>query len=201
MGRKRKRVSYTRGVDRRTCLALLFGATLDAAPPPAYRSARRKLDIIESDHAPAGAVYSFTRAEIEAWADVEVPGIVPEGLRNPRVELGDGTATGRALIDFARLRHAKGAAKNWFLDKLLEGERPVTVTIDLKSANGMCTVRLLRLEVGSVAATGAVLDFLVRNFFLTLFPNAKIGEPFELEHRLERINIQPKAVYAKIKDR
>ncbi len=192
-------VSYTRSVDRRTWLALIFGATLDAAPPPAYKSARRKLDIIESDHAPAGAIYSFNKAEIEAWAAVEVPEVVPDGLRNPRVELGDGTATGHALIDFARLRHAKGASGNWLLDKLLEGERPVMAMIDLKSANGMCTVRLLRLEVGSVAATGAVLDFLVKNFFLTLFPSAKVGESFELEHRINRINIKPKAVYVQIK--
>ncbi len=173
-------------------IATVWGAT------PAYVSARRKLDLIENDRAPAGAVYSFSKAEIEAWAAVEIPEVVPDGFREARVELGSDQATGRALIDFNRLRHAKGAAKNWFLDKLLEGERPVSVSVEVHSAGGMCTVSLRRLEVSKVAANGAVLDFLIKNFFLSLFPDAKINEPFRMQHRVDRIAIRPLAVYVTI---
>lgn len=169
-----------------------------AAPLTAYQSARRKLDAIESDRAPAGTVYSFSKAEIEAWAVKEAVELIPEGFREPRIELGTDVAVGRALIDFMKLRHAKGAPKNWFLDKLLQGERPVAVTAEIQSSDGRCTVNLKRLEISGVAATGTVLDFLVNTFFLTLFPDAKIGQPFTLRHRVERIAIRPAAVYAKI---
>lgn len=180
---------------------LVLGCILIAAaanPPAAYQSAKRKLDTIENDQAPANAAYSFTKAEIEAWATVEAREEVPEGFRDPRVELGNGVATGRALIDFMKLRHAKGAPKNWFIDKLLEGERPVAVTARIDSANGMCTVHLLRLEISGVAATGSVLDFLIKNFFLTLYPEAKIGEPFRFQHRVERLEVRPAGAYIKI---
>lgn len=177
--------------------------SLAAAPPigaqsAAAKSAQRKLGLIESERAPAGAIYSFSKAEIEAWAAAEIPTVVPDGLRNARVELGVDAATGRALIDFLKLRHAKGAPKNWFLDKLLEGERPVTVHAELRSANGQCTVFLKRLEISGVSATGSVLDFLINNFFLTLYPDAKIGKPFQLRHRMESITVRPEAVYVKI---
>lgn len=173
-------------------------AAAAGAATPAYDSAKRKLDLIQNDRAPAGAVYSFTKAEIEAWVAAEIPETVPEGFRSATIQLGTSVATGRALIDFMRLRHAKGAPKNWFLDKLLEGERPVAVTVELQSANGSCTVFLRRLEISGVAANGSVLDFLIRTFFLTLYPDAKINEPFKLEHRVESVTVRPLAVYVKI---
>lgn len=194
---KRVPVAYTQSVTRRAWLFFAVAAAAGAATP-AYDSARRKLDLIQNDRAPAGALYTFTKAEIEAWAAVEIPETVPEGFRNARIELGTGVATGRALIDFTRLRHAKGAPKNWFLDKLLEGERPVAVTVELQSANGNCTVFLRRLEISSVVANGSVLDFLIKTFFLTLFPEAKINEPFRLEHRVDSIAVRPAAVSVKI---
>lgn len=179
-------------------LALCIGQA--AAPPAAYHAAQRKLDLIQEDRAPANVVYSFNKAEIEAWAAVEIPEVVPEGFRDARIELGTDVATGRGFIDFMKLRHGRGAPKNWFLDKLLQGERPVSVTVKLESANGVCTVHLQRLEISGVAATGSVLDFLVRNFFLTLYPEAKIGEPFKLQHRVESITVRPLAVYVKMKN-
>jgi hypothetical protein len=189
-------IAYTQNVLRASCLML--AALAVHAATPAYDSARRKLDAIENDRAPAGALYTFTKAEIEAWAAVEVPQTVPEGFRNPRIELGENVATGRALIDFMRLRHAKGAPRNWLIDKLLEGERPVAVTAEVRAGNGNCTVFLRRLEISGVAANGTVLDFLINNFFLTLFPEAKINEPFKMEHRVDSILVRPAGVLVKI---
>ncbi len=180
-------------------LVLSIAPAFEGAEPAAYKSARKKLDIIESNRAPANTVYSFSKAEIEAWAAVEIPQIVPEGFRDARVELGTDVATGRAYIDFMKLRHAKGGSNNWFLDKLLQGERPVAVTVQVQSAKGKCTVYLKKLEISGVSATGTVLDLLIKTFFMPLFPDAKIGQPFELDHRIERIALRPVAAYAKIK--
>jgi hypothetical protein len=188
---------YTRNVRLGRWLLILMAASALAAPP-AYNSARRKLDIIESGRATAGAFYNFSKAEIEAWAAVEIPKIIPEGFRAATVDLGTNTATGHALVDFTRMRHAKGAPKNWFIDRLLAGERPLSVTVDVKSAGGKCTVFLRRVEISGVTATGSVLDFLVKYFFLPLFPDAKIGEPFEMGYRLESIAVRPLAAYVKI---
>jgi hypothetical protein len=156
---------------------------------------------IENETAAPGSYVTFTEREIEAWARVEVPKEVPKGFRKPDAELGNNVATGRALIDFAQLRRARGAKSNWLIDKLISGERPVAVTLEVHSSNGRCTVDLRRVEVGGVAATGGVLDFLVNTFFMPLYPNAKIGKPFELAHNVESITIRPSAIYVKIKNR
>ena len=182
----------------RAVAILLAVANAADAVSPAYYSARGKLDAIEEDRAPARALYTFTKAEIEAWAAVEIPQEVPEGFRDARIDLGNNVATGHALIDFMRLRHGRGAPRNWFIDRLLQGERPVAVTVEVRAANGSCTVFLRGLEVSGVAATGAVLDFLVKNFFLTLYPDAKINEPFRMQHRVDSVVIRPDAVYVRI---
>jgi hypothetical protein len=169
------------------------------AADPLYDSARRKLDSIESFQAKPGSVISFTPAEIMAWARVEVPKIVPEGIRDMRVELGTGTAAGLARVDLLKMRQKKGQDTNWLITKLIEGERPIRVAVQVRSSGGQCTVELTRVEVSNVAASGTVLDFLVSTFFLPLFPDAKINEPFDLDYNIERIEIRPAAVRVMIK--
>jgi len=168
------------------------------AAETAYASAKRKLASIEKETAPVGATIHFTPAEIEAWARVEIPKTVPQGFRDPRVHLSEGSATGRAMVDLLRMRHAQGHATNWFIAKLIEGERPIAVSINLRSSGGWCTVNLTSLEISGVKASGSVLDFLVRTFFLSLYPNAKIGKPFELGYRIERLEIHPAGVTVRI---
>jgi len=135
---------------------------------------------------------------MEEWAKIEIPDAVPEGFRAPRVELGTGNANGYALIDFKKLRHARGAAPSW-LDNLIDGERPIKVSVSLESSKGWCTVRLNRLEISSIAATGKVLEILVKTSFLSLYPNAKINEPFELDYRIDHIQVKPTGLYVTIK--
>lgn len=164
----------------------------------AYASAKRKLASIEKETAPAGSVIAFTPREIEVWARVEIPKTVPQGFSDPRVQLGEGSATGRAMVDLLKMRHAQGQTTNWFIAKLIEGERPLAVSIDLRSSGGWCTVDLTAVEISGVRASGTVLDFLVRTFFLSLYPNAKIGKPFELGYQIERLEIHPTAVTVRI---
>ena len=53
---------------------------------------------------------------------------------------------------------------------------------------------MTRVEISGIAVTGAALDFLVNQFFLQLFPDAKVNQPFELHDNIERIDIQPDGV-------
>jgi len=162
-------------------------------------SVSHKLEIIKSGKAKPGAVFVITPVDLNAWIRVKVPEVVPEGFRQPRIELGNNTANAYALIDFLKVRHAAGVETNWLLAKLIQGEKPVKVSASFQSAKGCATVYLQRVEIGGLAVSGATLDFLIHTFFLPLYPNAKIDEPFELADRIDRIEVTPAGVRIYIK--
>ncbi len=80
---------------------------------------------------------------------------------------------------------------NWLVAKLIQGEKLVKVRASIQSAHGQATVHVLQVEIGGLAVTGAPLDFLVQNFFLPFYPDAKIDEPFELADNVDRIEVTP----------
>jgi hypothetical protein len=173
-------------------LALAAVLPLRAADP-AFTRAGNKLERIETGHARPGSVIVFTPAEMNAWARGRVPQLY-QGIRDPSVQLGAGTGTGSAFIDFLKMRQGEGLATNSLVAKLIQGERPLKVSIQLESSHGRATARLTRLEISGVAVTGAALDFLVNEFFLHLFPDAKVNQPFELHNNIERIELRPDGV-------
>jgi hypothetical protein len=162
-----------------------------AAVDPAAVNVTRKLDIIQSGRAKPGAMFVFTSAELNAWVRVKAPMVVPEGLRQPRLEMGNGTATGYALVDFLKMQHGAGIETNWLVSKLIQGEKRLMATASIQSANGRATVHLIRVEISGLAVSGATLDFLIDTFFRPLYPDAKIDEPFELSDRVDRIEVTP----------
>jgi hypothetical protein len=173
--------------ERLLVFALLF-AVIDPA-----NAVRAKWNLIKSGKARAGSAVTFSSSELNAFARSELPVVVPEGVRQPRLELGQGVVTGYALIDFLKLRHAQGQTTGWIMSKLIEGEKPVKVNVRVASANGRATVYLQRVEIAGLAVSGTTLDFLIRTFFLPLYPNAKINEPFELRDHMDRIEVSPGA--------
>jgi hypothetical protein len=178
----------------RPLLLLALAAVLPLrAADAAFARAEDKLDRIESGHARPGSVIVFTPAEMNAWARGRVPQMY-QGIRDPNVQLGVGTATGSAFVDLLKMRQGEGLATNPFIAKLIEGERPLKVSIQLDSSHGHATARLTRLEISGIAVTGAPLDFLVNEFFLHLFPDAKVNQPFELHDNIERIELRPDGV-------
>src|ERR1700679_1520792 len=145
-------------------LAMLCGPVLSADDSFA-RSAVAKLDSIEQGHAKRGSVIVFSLQEINSWARYKVPEIVPQGIRNQRVTLGADTGTAYALMDFLKMRHAEGKATGWLMTRLIEGERPVTISIHMQSGGGFAQVDLTRVEISGAVASGTVLDFLIKTFF------------------------------------
>jgi hypothetical protein len=185
-------------MHRLLTVAMLCAPVLTAGD--AYvRSALAKLHTIENGEARRGSVIVFSSQEINSWALYMVPQIVPEGIRNQKVTLGTGAGTAYALMDFLKMRHAQGKASGWIMERMIEGERPVTISIRLESGGGQCVVNLTRVEVSGVAATGAVLDFLVKTFFMPLYPTAHIGEKFEIGYNIDRIDIRPTGVRVTMK--
>ncbi|MBZ5608933.1 MAG: hypothetical protein LAP38_11785 [Acidobacteriia bacterium] len=169
------------------------------AADPQVERVSRKIEVIESGNCKPGAVIVFSLAELNAWGRAKAKEIVPEGLREPRLELGSGTATGYALVDFLKLRHAAGVETSWLVAKLIQGEKRVRATASIQAANGRATVHLTRVELNGLAVSGAPLDFLIQTFFMPLYPNAKIDEPFELAEGVDRIVVRPSEAEVYIK--
>jgi hypothetical protein len=178
----------------RLAAALLFFTAAAAVAQNPLASAERKLASISDRKAKPGSVIVFTPAEVNAWVSVKVPVAVPQGVRNPYVDLGTDVATATALIDFLKIRNAKGKESGWLMSKMLEGERPVKVNVRVVSSAGRCTVYLNRVEVSGAHASGSLLEFIIDNFFKPLYPDAKINEPFELDYNMERIEIRPAGI-------
>lgn len=172
-------------------MLIVTASALLAAADPVAISVTKKLDLIDSGKAKRGAVFHFTPAELNAWVRVKAPTIIHDGFRQPHLELGNGSATATALVDFLKVRHASGIETNWLVAKLIQGEKLVKARATIQSAHGQATVHLLRVEIGGLAVTGAPLNFLVQNFFLPFYPNAQIDEPFPLAGNVDRIEVTP----------
>ncbi len=181
-------------------LLLVFGPVVEGgAWSPDASSAASKLDLLERGHATPGSTVTFTVREINAYAAAELPEYVPRGLRNPHVELGNGSITGTAIVDFVKLRQAAGQSTNWFLAKLIEGEEPVRIVTSVQSANGEATVYLRRVEIAGIAVSGSALDFLVDTFVMPVFPDARVNRPFPLVGNIERVEVRPNLARALIR--
>lgn len=174
-------------------LALVAGPLLPTVSPD-YLAMTRKLALIRHDRVRPGARVVLTSQELDAYARQEITVVAPGGVRDPHVELGEGTATASALIDFGKLRGAHGSPPGWFRAHLLAGERPVTVNARIRSSGGAATVEVQRVEISGIAIEGRMLDYLIHNYLAAAYPAAKVGEPFALGHHIERLQVQPAAV-------
>ena len=161
-----------------------------------YLSAKRKFQAIDKQPPKPGTRVTITSAEINAYVQAELPKVAPPGIRDPRVEMqNNNTATGRAIVDFVKLRSAQGKSVSWMMRKLFEGEREVAVTTRIQSGKGQATVDLERVEVSGIAIEGAALDFLIDNYLKPNYPNAKIGRPFALHKHVDRIEVARGVAY------
>jgi len=173
--------------------ALLASPLLPSASPD-YDAAVHKLSLIEHQRLRPGSRVELTAPELNAYARQQVAEAAPQGVRNPRLELGPGTATGFALIDFGKLRRAEGKPPGRLMAYLLDGERPVKITARIRSSGGTATVDVERVEISGITIEGRLLDYLIGNYLTPAYPNAKVGHPFDLGHRIERLDVQPSAV-------
>ena len=171
-------------------IPVLFSAVSTAAYTD-LASCQQKFDLIESGRLRAGSHVELSPGELNAYAAAAAP----VGVREPRVALtSPGQATGTALVDFGKVRRSQGYHPGWLMSKLLDGERPVSVTARIRSDAGRATVDVQRVEISGIAIDGRTLDFVIQNFLLALYPNAAVGRPFELGHNIRKLDVEPRAV-------
>ncbi len=153
-------------------------------------SAFRKLAAIEAGTAAPGTRIVFTPAEVNAWIRAEAKARVPQGVRDVRIELGDGRATGHATIDFLKIRQAAtGEEAGWLLKNLFAGERPVVVTARFVSEHGRARVDVERVEISGIAIEGHMLDFVIEDYLRPTFPDVVVNEWFGLRFGIERFTV------------
>jgi hypothetical protein len=178
----------------RTCVfgisVVLLGSALGAAYTE-YATCQKKFDLIESGHLHGGSHIELTPGELTAYAAA----VAPPGVRNPQLHLtAPGMATGSALVDFGKLRRSQGYKPGWLMSKLLDGERPVSVTARIHSEAGHATVDVQSVEISGMTIDGRTLDFLIQNFLLAMYPTAAVGRPFELGHNIRKVDVLPRGV-------
>jgi hypothetical protein len=181
-------------------VAFLLAATV--TPTAEFRAVEKKMASIEKRQAPANSTVTFTEQELSAWARVKADEAAPGALRDPKVALRNQEAVGSGLVDFVKLRKAQGGEPPGMLFSwLLSGERPVSVTVRIDSGNGEARVDVLRVQVSGFNIEGSALDFLIKNFVLPNYPEATIGEPFALKHRMQKIEVASGRVLVRIGDK
>ena len=177
----------------RILMALAAMAALGATEGD-YVAARRKIELIQQEQAPAGSRIALDRDELNAFVRRELAEVAPLAVRGARVELGSGRATGYAMIDFARLEQSDNRAMRWLIQQLVGGERPVRIDARIRSGAGQAVVDVDSVEISGMTITGGALDFLIQKFLWIYYPDAKIGEPFALAHRIDRLEVNPHEV-------
>ena len=181
---------YT-GIVRWLLFLALTTSVLFAADPLAA-SAQKKLDSISDQKLKPGTVVTLSPREINAWIHEKAVKAFPDGIRNEHIALGPGTTDGNALVDLTKV--SKSNNVNPLIARLIEGERPLNVSIRVESAKGRATVFLTQVALSGVAIDGSILDFLIKHFVQPRYPDIKINEPFDLDYNIDRIEIQPTGV-------
>jgi hypothetical protein len=171
----------------------LFAANAD------YESARRKADLIDSDQAKPGSVISFSVAEANAYAREEARREVGDGLRNARVWFSPGKASGSAVVDFVKLQTERGRPPGLLLRWMLQGEKEVQVSVKVEARDGKGKIDVDEVYLEGVGIPKGAVDLLIEYYLLPRYPDAKIGQWFELRHQVERITVTPAGVQIKIK--
>ncbi len=157
--------------------------------------ARAKLALIEDDKATPGSVITFTSQELNAWIRAELAEEPQVGLRETRLDLGEGTASFEALADFQKL----AGGQNGMFATLLAGERKVKIVVLPETAAGKVTVRLKLVEISGVPLSGILLNLAAKLVLSHVYEDTKIDEPFEMGHNIDHAVIEPAILRVYIK--
>jgi hypothetical protein len=156
------------------------------------------MDKLEADAAPAGWM-TFSLKEVNALAAETIAREMPGGgVTRPNVQLGRNSAIGSALVDFAKVREGTGERPGVLSRLLLGGEKDVLVEARFRSGMGKCTIDVVRVVISGFEIQGRLLDWLIENYVLPLYPTAKVGMPFEMGFHVDHIEISASRVRLRI---
>lgn len=179
------------------------GALLMTLAAPAGSTAvattRQKIQQIETESLKPGARVTFTTGEINAYAREQVMAVVGDAIKQPKLEFASGRATGSAVVDFVKLQTQRGQPPGALLRWALRGEKALTVRLRFRSANGEGQVDVEEVELAGVPLSGRALDLVIDYYLRPRYPDIAIGEPFELRHKVDRIDLTALGVLVTIR--
>lgn len=151
------------------------------------------------DPRPASALplrTTFTEREINSYLTLDGQDVLPPGIANPRIQLGDDDRVrARAVVDLDAVRRSRERS---LLDPLgyLTGSLEVVATGRLETRDGNGLIRYESATVGGVSVPQTVAQELLR--FYTRTPERPSGfafdEPFALPEGLRAVSIERGAV-------
>ncbi|MEO5925532.1 MAG: hypothetical protein ABIR70_17050 [Bryobacteraceae bacterium] len=181
-------------MTRRLLLLALTLVPVFAADPLA-EMARAKLALIEDDKATPGSVITFTSQELNAWIRAELAEEPQVGMRETKLELGEGTVSFEALADFQKLASGQGG----MFATLLAGERKVKLVVQPETTAGKVTVKLKLLEISGVPLTGILLNLAAKLVMSQVYDEVQVDQPFEMGHNIDHAVIEPTGLRVYIK--
>jgi len=181
---------------------VLIGGVAVAAAQPLSRADADRADaklafIIETGesrrgHGAGPVLTSVTDRELNAYFEVYGPTVLPEGIVDPRVGIGDGgRVAARGTVDLGAVRRSR--ERDW-LDPLayVTGSLEVTATGVLNGSNRTGVFQFESATVGGVAVPKSVLQELVRYYTATgERPNGvDLDAPFELPANIRSVTFE-----------
>jgi hypothetical protein len=154
-----------------------------------FSSIQRKMDDIVKERTKPGERIHMSLREMNAYLYAQAQAIAPKAVHNTKVELAESSGTVSAMVNFLELNKARGGQANWLMEKMLDGERYVTVSVHVLSEHGKARVNVDRVEVGGAAISGAPLDYMIQNYVLPQFPNSKVDQWFTMDHHMDHFEI------------
>jgi hypothetical protein len=131
-------------------------------------------------------------SEREVNAYLKYAGVLPVGMTEPRITIGDGgRVSGRALIDLDAIR--KSRARGW-TDPVnyITGSVEAIMTGTLHAANGKGVFQLASASVGGVSIPKTLLQEIVTHYSKTKdHPNGwDLDSPFVLPANIRQVEVQ-----------
>jgi hypothetical protein len=131
--------------------------------------------------------------EINAYLGQQGVPLLPEGLTQPELTIGDnGQVEAAVVVDLDRIRESR--ARNW-LDPLqyLGGLLPITASGRIRSADGLAHLEIEDVAIDGVSVPISVLQELVQHYTRTPDqPNGtRIDEPLPLPYGIVGLRLAP----------
>lgn len=170
-------------------LLLASSAALWAVSPEESRSAAEKLDRISLGEMDPGERITLTQSEINSFLEYDYAALIPEGIRNLRVELEADTGIVSGRADFSRLGEAQDAATRLLL-MMLRGEHDFVARVRYVSAGGQARADVDSFQIDGRELKGPILDWIVQNYVATDLEGFALGQPTPLGNNLEQIRLE-----------
>jgi hypothetical protein len=133
----------------------------------------------------------FSQKEIDSFLHYEVSQYYPQGLRQVRVKLLDGSLTANAKINFDEIQSAENPASRTWISTLFRGEHTVEATGKIETNNGSGSYDILGVRLDQKEIPRPLVNLLITKLVLPKYPEAKPNSNFELPYEINRIEISP----------